>query len=571
MSRSLLIIILIVALGTFSYSATQFSAIITTGLLSFFSLLTHIYLYATSFKRKIKPYIAISAIINTIIALGVAYITLEYSQHLITKFSSIVIAFIVYVLMNITGIVTLLLFSKNKTALPTSTLVDKPLVSIIIPMRNEPFDVVLMTINSCLEQDYGIENIEIIVVDNSDIDNKDYLKTKAYIEAEQKKGININFIHRDGTDGFKARNLDIGIEATNGEYITLLDVDSTLKPDSITQAVMMLEDEKDISFVQFLLEATNRKANLLTQFYFVMHHLQVNRVNNCRGNIGFNFFQGHNAIWRKSAIVQTGSQVDLHKGQSIMTEDLALSIRAQLKGHYGKFITTESGEFLPYNLLEIEKLWTRWGYGTFQATMKYFFKILGSKNITYAQKLDAVVFMSTLPVVAYFPFSILMLLFVPFSDAAFFGLHMVFISVQMIMGGLAATKLKLFNKGILSLIKNLYMAFIVTGSFMFFALTKTFFRFMLGQKQGWKPTAKSVGDEASYAKSIKIFTVEIIYATVSILGVSYALHKAITSNQFIEAVIFSINGIFASGLLIAVLAFAKVSPKKEGNKNNLRN
>ncbi|MCY4043810.1 MAG: glycosyltransferase family 2 protein [Cellvibrionales bacterium] len=91
-----------------------------------------------------------------------------------------------------------------------------PTVSVIICSRNEPFDVCKMTIDSAFNLDYPEDKIEYIVVDNSGNHHTDLTKWRQYVDKAQ-PSLNALFVHREGAGGYKAKNMQIGIDRMQHE------------------------------------------------------------------------------------------------------------------------------------------------------------------------------------------------------------------------------------------------------------------------------------------------------------------------------------------------------------------
>ena len=99
---------------------------------------------------------------------------------------------------------------------------DKPKVSLIIPMYNAA-SFISRTIDTVIEQSQ--EDLEIVLVDDESTDN-----TLEIVKWYEKRYENIKLIKKKNGGQASARNT--GINAAQGEYITFMDHDDTLPPDS---------------------------------------------------------------------------------------------------------------------------------------------------------------------------------------------------------------------------------------------------------------------------------------------------------------------------------------------------
>ena len=107
---------------------------------------------------------------------------------------------------------------------------NKPLVSVIIPVYNAQ-KYLSQTVESVLNQSY--ENIEIIIIDDSSIDNSFQL-------AKSFRNEKITSITQKNTGAAIARNT--GLKLANGKYIQFLDADDRLSPHKIELQVKALNE-----------------------------------------------------------------------------------------------------------------------------------------------------------------------------------------------------------------------------------------------------------------------------------------------------------------------------------------
>ena len=267
--------------------------------------------------------------------------------------------------------------------------VELPGCTMMIATRNEPFDVCKLTFDSANNLSYPNQKKEIIIVDNSDLAHPDLNKWKNYVEEHQSlnNGTTYKFIHRNSTVGFKPKNLDIGMEHVSQPYVMLLDADSTLLPNTLNDVMPHFIKDPKLGFASFLIKGTNFTSGYFAKIGCISQNL-LRYTMNLIGKNGFVIFQGHNSIWSKQTLEKIGPWLEEHKGEPMIVEDVAASMRCYFKGFYGKSIWIDSGEWVPTSLKECESMWMRWTYGNLQITHKYFSKIINSNHITFKEKLD---------------------------------------------------------------------------------------------------------------------------------------------------------------------------------------
>ncbi|MDE5982325.1 MAG: glycosyltransferase family 2 protein, partial [Duncaniella sp.] len=114
-----------------------------------------------------------------------------------------------------------------------------PRLSIIILTHNQK-DITLYCLRTLHQFAEHDSDVEIIIVDNGSIDN-----TQEEITAQFN---NIRYIKRDKNIGV-ARGRNIGIKASTGKYILLLDNDTTPSVKAINDLVEILDQSSDIGIL----------------------------------------------------------------------------------------------------------------------------------------------------------------------------------------------------------------------------------------------------------------------------------------------------------------------------------
>src|SRR5437867_110930 len=115
----------------------------------------------------------------------------------------------------------------------------KPLVSIIIPVKNEE-KFIRTCVESCTNSTYT--NKEIIVVDDGSSD-----KTPEILD-ELGKEENILVIHNAKNEG-KKRAIEIGTESAKGEIYVFMDSDCNMAPDAVEKTVTIFISDEQIGAV----------------------------------------------------------------------------------------------------------------------------------------------------------------------------------------------------------------------------------------------------------------------------------------------------------------------------------
>lgn len=120
---------------------------------------------------------------------------------------------------------------------------DKPIVSVIIPMYNVS-EYIAECLDSVINQDYGIKNIEVILIDDASTDT-----TKEIAEKYVQK-YDFVFIKNEYNQGL-SRSRNEGIKGATGEYVMFLDSDDLLYPTSVTTLVEeIVSNEADMALAR---------------------------------------------------------------------------------------------------------------------------------------------------------------------------------------------------------------------------------------------------------------------------------------------------------------------------------
>lgn len=150
-----------------------------------------------------------------------------------------------------------------------------PAVSIIIPCYNEQ-EVIQRTILSCINQDYPVDKLELIIVDDCSTDAS-YAKiveiTQELItkEARYNTSQRISFIRQKKNAG-KREAMAVGALRAKHEMLVFVDSDSFLDPYAIRNLVQPFKDE-DMAGVSGRTDVANTFTNSLTKMQAVRYYI----------------------------------------------------------------------------------------------------------------------------------------------------------------------------------------------------------------------------------------------------------------------------------------------------------
>src|SRR2546428_203307 len=139
-----------------------------------------------------------------------------------------------------------------------------PLVSILIAAYNEKF-VIGRTLDAIKNLDYPAGKLQVIVADDSTDDTRNVLDEK--VKELNSSGIVALVSRRNNREGFKSGALNHAAPLLRGEYVLLLDADSTVTPASLSRGLAAFRLDPRIAFVSFRVGHYNREQNLITRLF----------------------------------------------------------------------------------------------------------------------------------------------------------------------------------------------------------------------------------------------------------------------------------------------------------------
>ncbi len=256
-----------------------------------------------------------------------------------------------------------------------------PFVTIQLPFYNERY-VVNRLINAVCAFDYPRDKLEIQLLDDSTDDTRSIARAAA--SEWRRRGVDIQYIHRENRSGFKAGALQNGLQTARGEFIAIFDADFVPHPDFLQKTIHHFSDPK-VGMVQARWEHINREYSMLTRAQAILldgHFMMESNTRFLSGRF-FNF-NGTAGILRRKTIEDAGGWQ-----HDTLTEDLDLSYRAQIKGW--KFIFLPDVPVpaeLPVEINSFKSQQCRWAKGAMQTGKKVLPRLL-TGEFSPQEKLEA--------------------------------------------------------------------------------------------------------------------------------------------------------------------------------------
>ncbi len=229
-----------------------------------------------------------------------------------------------------------------------------PMVTIQVPIYNEPMNIVKKTLAAALKQDYPRNRYEIIVAD----DSNDPDKAKKLNRFCRKNGIKYSF--RNHRKGFKAGALNNLTDISKGDVIAILDADDIPERTFLTSCVSTLYSDNKIAFVQTRNAERNHGINNITGIGRLVRDLFFGAIMKSKDMRKLAIFCGSGGAIRKNVLQGLGGWPE-----DTVTEDIDLSTIAFSKGYTSRFINpVECRGMLPPTFTGLANQTFRWAYGT---------------------------------------------------------------------------------------------------------------------------------------------------------------------------------------------------------------
>ncbi len=268
-------------------------------------------------------------------------------------------------------------------------LLYRPLVSIIVPARNEE-RTIGATIESILETDY--EPKEVIVVDDASTD-------RTFEIASRYVGKKVKVLRRESGGRGKASALNFGVRFARGDVIVVVDADTLVGRRSITELVRKFQDP-EVSAVSGNVLVRNR-VNLLTKLQAIEYILSFNFARRALDVFGaVMIISGSFGGFRREVLFSTGMY-----DPDVVTEDFDITIKALKTGRIvqASSLAVAFTE-VPKRLRDLYRQRMRWYRGAFEVLLKHRDALLNLRY-GYLQRLV-------------FPALIMQLLVIPIVDVA---------------------------------------------------------------------------------------------------------------------------------------------------------
>jgi len=238
---------------------------------------------------------------------------------------------------------------------------NEPLVTIQVPLRNEPEDLVEEMLRSLMELDWPKDRLEVVFIDDSEVEHSARLSK---VFNHYSKYLKLRVLKRSSRDGFKAGALNLALKHASGKYVAVFDVDTTPLPHFLRLAIPFLE-LGNYDYVQVGAKLRARDNSLIARACEAFEDLKfgVARYLSCFGVPLFGF----GLVIRSDVLRAIGGW---NEREGSLAEDYDLMVRGAIAGLKGVYVGEKLcwGE-VPHTYHSFVIQNERWFLGRFLVTL----------------------------------------------------------------------------------------------------------------------------------------------------------------------------------------------------------
>lgn len=256
---------------------------------------------------------------------------------------------------------------------------EQPMVSIHIPISNEPPELVIRSLKACLSQNY--HNFEVIILDNNTQDINLWKPVEDFCRNHE-----ILKYHRyPKLEGFKAGALDkcIHLSARSTKYIMVIDADYCLKTYALKEAVIEAE-KNQLDLLQFPqayrnINFRNESLAMEYQHYFDIYATAANTDKAMLST-------GTLCLFRFESL----KELPGWKNCQTITEDAEIGIQFIKARKHTAFSPKILGYgIMPQNAIDVGKQRARWIFGNMHTLLNNKWNLGSKRDLNIIMQLTA--------------------------------------------------------------------------------------------------------------------------------------------------------------------------------------
>jgi len=255
-----------------------------------------------------------------------------------------------------------------------------PMVSIHIPVCNEPPEVVKATLDSIKKLDYPF--FEVIVIDNNTTKEELWKPVEAHCK---KLGPKFRFFHFDKLTGAKAGALNFALKETHphAEIIVVVDSDYQVKPNFLKDLIPYFQNPK-LAIIQTPQDYRDLPSDAYSKNCFFEYRYFFSFIMPSCNEYNAASFMGTMGLIRKKMLTSIKRW-----SEWCITEDTELGIRI----HQNKFFTIFQDKsfgkgLMPFEFRDYKKQRKRWVFGNMQIIKRNLKNLFWSSKLKLHQKIS---------------------------------------------------------------------------------------------------------------------------------------------------------------------------------------
>jgi len=232
---------------------------------------------------------------------------------------------------------------------------------------------------SCVNQDYP--NFHVFLIDVSQGQQGRDQVDKFHQSFPQKTTI----VRREKLEGFKARSLNLALanQAKGYEFFALCDADGLLTKNFLRRALLYIQQDERIGFVQANHDSGSSTRNAFTEHFLAETRIRWEHNNVPRNHYGFPLCLGHGVLIRTEAYLKAGGFPE------VVAEDVAFTIALRHAGYRGFFAEDiVCSEGVPENLGQLRKRTYRMTMGDTETFVQHTVPFVRHSPASFAEKWD---------------------------------------------------------------------------------------------------------------------------------------------------------------------------------------
>ncbi len=344
----------------------------------------------TQLKKIFKGFLSVlsvSLILGTIgyflISLFLQITYLSYNLSFFSAYFEIILNIIILLYETFALLFLCFLFIILKNAIQIYeqekqfTVASYPSLSICIPVNEPNLSVLKQTFKVLSNINYPRSKFSVLLGDDTLIS-----PLKESEQQKLKQILPFEYIYAPENTSFKAGMMNILLQKTQAEYIIFLDYDHIIVEDFPLKSISILENNKDLSYVQAKVNFRNIQSYiqkwqvLMYALFFEVFNISTLRESNV-------LFNGSTCCFRKKSLTRIGGVPE-----SSITEDISLSLLLILSNKKG-YLLNEYGSYglVPTEFSMVLSQVLRWAEGCMQNLRLYGKSILRG-DLSGLEKID---------------------------------------------------------------------------------------------------------------------------------------------------------------------------------------